>query len=633
MVTNLDYINQICIDLGGTGGHVTNVSGENEICTLLGGTGGHSLEINALNEICTLQGVTAGHSLNLAALNAIGEATYVNNLAAWAAIQSSAVLRRFPEKIDTITFTSVQGASLVSVDFDIVGSSLTVDWGDGSAVENVLYNSSYQHFSHNYATANTTYTITIAGDVNKLIKFRTVDTKINLHFDISQFTKCAALTAWEQSGTTGVDGYISGSITNFKDTQLTTLNVVTPHSSISGSVTDINTLTSIVIAAPNTVTGSLSGKKMTWIRLALNTTNAGVTGDVSTMSDLIILRTSDNAALSGDITNLTKLQRIWLSGTCSCSGTVTNMLDLTELQISTTTATVTGDVTLLTKLTSIDTTKGISGSVTNLTLLTYLRAVSGGTAITIGGSITNCTALTYINVWGNNTLSGSITNLTGLTYLDNQSNSAAITGSISNKPLTRISVLGNCSLSGDVGTLDPTKMVYLAQTCSNTLSGDISALVNLTQLHLYPGNTCTGSISSLTKLTQLWLYENSNIGGSFNALTLLQQLYVRGTTTISGDLSLLPSLTNCYLAGGNRVVDYTSGKTWANNQKQVQILPGTGYGLSATEVDNLLIDLANVTTWAAPKSIVLSSPNAARTSASDTARTTLIGKGVSVTTA
>lgn len=94
METNLKYINQICVDLGGTGGHILNVRGENEICMLLGGTGGHSLEINALNEICTIQGVTAGHSLVLNALNAIAGVTKVTNLEAWKYIQSGSVLNQ-----------------------------------------------------------------------------------------------------------------------------------------------------------------------------------------------------------------------------------------------------------------------------------------------------------------------------------------------------------------------------------------------------------------------------------------------------------------------------------------------------------------------------------------------------------
>ena len=116
METNLKYINLICTDLGGVGGHSLNINGENEICTLLGGTGGHSLEINALNEICTIQGVTAGHSLNLAALSAIGATAYMTNLEAWKNIQEGTTLNQMQSIKSLMAFWS---------DGSLVGSQLT----------------------------------------------------------------------------------------------------------------------------------------------------------------------------------------------------------------------------------------------------------------------------------------------------------------------------------------------------------------------------------------------------------------------------------------------------------------------------------------------------------------------------
>lgn len=135
METNLKYINQICVDLGGVGGHVLNVAGENEICTLLGGEGGHSLEIDALNEICTIQGVTAGHSLNLNALNAISEGSFVTNLDAWAAIQQggglnglnliSTTIENTAKNKVVITF-SKENTDLLATDFSIDGFTISL---------------------------------------------------------------------------------------------------------------------------------------------------------------------------------------------------------------------------------------------------------------------------------------------------------------------------------------------------------------------------------------------------------------------------------------------------------------------------------------------------------------------------
>jgi len=141
METNLKYINLICTDLGGVGGHSLNIAGENEICTLLGGTGGHSLEINALNEICTIQGVAAGHSQVLSALNAIAGVTKVTNLEAWKYIQVWTLLN--PPYNSDLVFRSksLSGLSLV----DELGN-------DGSLV--LPYFSKTLNTEYLYATDN-----------------------------------------------------------------------------------------------------------------------------------------------------------------------------------------------------------------------------------------------------------------------------------------------------------------------------------------------------------------------------------------------------------------------------------------------------------------------------------------------
>jgi hypothetical protein len=59
----------------------------------------------------------------------------------------------------------------------------------------------------------------------------------------------------------------------------------------------------------------------------------------------------------------------------------------------------------------------------------------------------------------------------------------------------------------------------------------------------------------------------------------------------------------------------------------------TGNGLTSAEVDQWLIDLAAYcTTWVSNKSVWLAGNNAARTSASDAAVTTLTARFVAVTT-
>ena len=108
--------------------------------------------------------------------------------------------------------------------------------------------------------------------------------------------------------------------------------------------------------------------------------------------------------------------------------------------------------------------------------------------------------------------------------------------------------------------------------------------------------------------------------------------YCYGSNIISGDIADIPvNMTYFYCGGSNTVSAYTAGRVWAANMSYVACLPAAGSGLDATEVDNLLIDLA-ATTWAGAKTINIAGNNATRTAASDAAVNTLrVTKGVTVT--
>lgn len=107
-----------------------------------------------------------------------------------------------------------------------------------------------------------------------------------------------------------------------------------------------------------------------------------------------------------------------------------------------------------------------------------------------------------------------------------------------------------------------------------------------------------------------------------------------GSNTISGDLSDLPSeLTYFRCEGSNTISDYTAPHTWSNSINYIKLIQAVGSGLDETEVDNLLIDLASATWAGSNRRVELPTPNAARTSASDAAVATLLGKSVTVVTA
>ena len=136
--------------------------------------------------------------------------------------------------------------------------------------------------------------------------------------------------------------------------------------------------------------------------------------------------------------------------------------------------------------------------------------------------------------------------------------------------------------------------------------------VNVTDIAISGYNTISGNVADFpVNVTYIAIY---------------------GYNTIAGNVADFPvNVTYIAISGYNTITDYTAGRVWANNQQKIYLAPAAGSGLDATEVDNLLIDLANVATWGGVKEVWLAGNNAARTAASDAAVATLIGKGVSVT--
>ena len=144
--------------------------------------------------------------------------------------------------------------------------------------------------------------------------------------------------------------------------------------------------------------------------------------------------------------------------------------------------------------------------------------------------------------------------------------------------------------------------------------------------------TISGDIGEITS----WIFDNTTWSVTLDEIGKMKKLNAfssSSASSISGNLSSLPSgLSTVVISGSNTVADYTSPRTWANNMVQVYMRQAAGYGLSTSEVDNLLIDLSAVPTWTSSKSIDLRGVNAARSSASDAAVAILVSKGVTVLT-
>jgi hypothetical protein len=136
----------------------------------------------------------------------------------------------------------------------------------------------------------------------------------------------------------------------------------------------------------------------------------------------------------------------------------------------------------------------------------------------------------------------------------------------------------------------------------------------------------------MNTLTYLYVVGSNTLSGSVAGLTNLTYLYVLGSNTLSGDLGstdVLNGITT-FILNPCGMDTYTSGATWYNIDYTIN--PSAGYGYDSTEIDNILIDMANSASGPSGKTITLRGSSAARTSASDAAVATLVERDCTVLT-
>lgn len=251
----------------------------------------------------------------------------------------------------------------------------------------------------------------------------------------------------------------------------------------------------------------------------------------------------------------------------------------------------------------------------------------------LNGGITGTipTRLTQIAVFGTNSISGTIPS--GMTYLG-VSGSNTLMGTLPYS-LTSLNIQGNNTVSGD---LPPNLTGTLNVTGSNTVSGNISNLV--TYVTLQGNNTVSGNIP--TNCTNAYIGGNNTISGTIPAKTTVCQ--VSGNNTLTGNIP--PNATFCVVQGNNTLTGNIPNKltdlvVTGNNTLTYSsiIFPSTmsriyitASALTSAMVDQMLIDLANVTTWINQKQVYIKGNSGARTSMSNIVVATLQSKGVTVTT-
>lgn len=190
---------------------------------------------------------------------------------------------------------------------------------------------------------------------------------------------------------------------------------------------------------------------------------------------------------------------------------------------------------------------------------------------------------------------------------------------------------------GDGNTEYFTSATELTHSYSPNHSGDIKVYMDAgTVVNSFTQkNTAAGfdfELSSLPDDIDSITFYDGNMSGNLEDLPgELTFFLCDGSNTVSGDLADLPSgLTYFRCDGLNTISDYSYGGSWAANMIGITSLPAAGSGLSGNDVDSLLMDLST-TTWTGSKILTIDGNNGTRTSASDAAKATLEGMGVTVT--
>lgn len=200
----------------------------------------------------------------------------------------------------------------------------------------------------------------------------------------------------------------------------------------------------------------------------------------------------------------------------------------------------------------------------------------------------------------------------------------------SSSPITQLVSASNV-FAFDLAAL-PGTLIAVNLSGSNPVSGSVASLpAGLTNLYITGANIIGGSVANLPAgLTSLYAFGSNTLTGSLNTLpTGLSAFNVAGANTISGSTAALPSALSLFVLQGNNSVA-TSTTPWRTAAISNVVLAGGA--LSSASVDNLLVALANVTSWAGVRTIDLRGNNAARTAASNAAVATITGLGATVLT-
>lgn len=391
-----------------------------------------------------------------------------------------------------------------------------------------------------------------------------------------------------------------------------------------------------------------------------------------------------NTKTTGDINDLPNtLVRLVLygngrPGSANCNNTLSG--DIANTPPLATTINILGENTLTGDIGNLPTPPGITGG--------YYLAIRGNN--TVWGDIQNLPsgvvppATATIDIRGFNTITGDIATIppdyTSITVMGgNDTNHTdaygnTIWGDINTIGLnvTVFNIRGDNTLTGNLGSIISTSLLIFYIRGKSTIYGNINDIIapNLRTLVLIDDlnlTSVTGDLSTLdVKFPLLTTFEitgpqtvtgsiggipntlinykiagpAANLSGTFSDLTsktnLLQWIYSSNACSIDGNVADLPSsikLFNYQTLQTGLVITFTPPHTWANPMHAFTLLTGTA--MSTTNINNLLVSLASVPTWAIIPGVItypiVVKLKGTPTGAGLTAISTLTSNGVTVT--
>lgn len=209
--------------------------------------------------------------------------------------------------VTSFSFSSIQPSTLnqvtlvLKIDF---GKTVTIDWGDGNGEQSVTCDGHDQTLTSNYVTNNTTYTITIAGNLGYLRKFQIGTEATVSNLNLNDFASNGVGLTQLILGQLGSG--VTGSIANLPST-VYNLDIQCSGTTISGApVNAPSGITFMRFVSISTLSGAMptasSHADMFWFYIL---TCVGVNGSISTVPPLIrYWFTQSTGTLTGSFNSL-----------------------------------------------------------------------------------------------------------------------------------------------------------------------------------------------------------------------------------------------------------------------------------------------------------------------------------------